>query len=255
MTASCGTPSTPTETQAGPATSAPTWAKCCHQSAIRRRVRQLFQPAPGYTLVGADLSGSRCVRLVSSSDRRRRLRQGRSKATSTRQTPTWSGSTGPAKTMIYALCFGAGDTRLGQILGSGPQAEGHCGNASTRQTPPRDFGPAGEEHSKEQGYLLGLDKRQLPIRSDHAALNVLLQSAGALLSKKWVELIDAELTKQNPTPGSSHGSTTRCRSKRRRPRACRSNHSKNGGRSWQSVQLRSPHRSRLQRRNKSAGTH
>ena len=51
--------------------------------------------------------------------------------------------------------------------------------------------------AKNRGYLLGLDKRQLPIRSDHAALNVLLQSAGALLSKKWVELIDTELTKQN----------------------------------------------------------
>ena len=31
------------------------------------------------------------------------------------------------------------------------------------------------------------------VRSEHAALNTLLQSAGALICKKWVELIDNEI--------------------------------------------------------------
>jgi DNA polymerase-1 len=34
--------------------------------------------------------------------------------------------------------------------------------------------------------LKGLDKRRLPIRSEHAALNTLLQSAGAILCKRWI---------------------------------------------------------------------
>ena len=37
-----------------------------------------------------------------------------------------------------------------------------------------------------RGYLVGLDGRRLAIRSAHAALNTLLQSAGALVSKQWL---------------------------------------------------------------------
>jgi DNA polymerase I-like protein with 3'-5' exonuclease and polymerase domains len=37
----------------------------------------------------------------------------------------------------------------------------------------------------ERGYLIGLDGRRIPIRSAHAALNTLLQSAGALIAKRW----------------------------------------------------------------------
>jgi DNA polymerase I-like protein with 3'-5' exonuclease and polymerase domains len=37
---------------------------------------------------------------------------------------------------------------------------------------------------QERPYLIGLDGRLLHVRSDHAALNTLLQSAGALLMKK-----------------------------------------------------------------------
>lgn len=36
------------------------------------------------------------------------------------------------------------------------------------------------------GTLPGLDLRRLPIRSEHAALNTLLQSAGAILCKRWI---------------------------------------------------------------------
>jgi len=37
-----------------------------------------------------------------------------------------------------------------------------------------------------QGWLPGLDMRRIPIRSEHAALNSLLQSAGAILCKQWI---------------------------------------------------------------------
>lgn len=35
-------------------------------------------------------------------------------------------------------------------------------------------------------YLKGLDGRRLHVRSLHSALNLLLQSAGALICKKWI---------------------------------------------------------------------
>ena len=52
--------------------------------------------------------------------------------------------------------------------------------------------------AKERGYLLGIDKRHLPVRSQHSALNTLLQSAGAVAVKKatcilWDDLTEAGL--------------------------------------------------------------
>ena len=40
------------------------------------------------------------------------------------------------------------------------------------------------------GYLIGLDGRRIKVRSPHAALNTLLQGAGAVVCKQWVKLVD-----------------------------------------------------------------
>ena len=42
----------------------------------------------------------------------------------------------------------------------------------------------------ERGYLVGLDKRHIKVRSVHAALNTLLQSSGALVCKQWLVEFD-----------------------------------------------------------------
>lgn len=47
---------------------------------------------------------------------------------------------------------------------------------------------------KSQGWIRGIDGRRLPIRKAHAALNTLLQSAGALVMKKALVLMEAEFT-------------------------------------------------------------
>ena len=44
--------------------------------------------------------------------------------------------------------------------------------------------------SSESGSIIGLDGRVLHIRSSHAALNTLLQSAGAIVMKRAVILLD-----------------------------------------------------------------
>lgn len=53
----------------------------------------------------------------------------------------------------------------------------------------------------KKGWLKGLDGRVLPVRSDHAALNVLLQSAGAIICKQWI--VDADDALQ--AAGFKHG--------------------------------------------------
>ena len=50
------------------------------------------------------------------------------------------------------------------------------------------------KNPKYRGYLVGLDGRHLPIRHEHAALNTLLQSAGALLVKEATVLLYRDLT-------------------------------------------------------------
>ena len=40
--------------------------------------------------------------------------------------------------------------------------------------------------ASEKGFLFGLDGRKVPVRSSHSALNTLLQSAGAIICKRWV---------------------------------------------------------------------
>ena len=42
-----------------------------------------------------------------------------------------------------------------------------------------------QSKAQDKGYLLGLDGRKLHCRSAHSSLNLLLQSAGALLCKQW----------------------------------------------------------------------
>lgn len=46
---------------------------------------------------------------------------------------------------------------------------------------------------KKRGYLVGLDGRHLHVRSEHSALNTLLQSAGALVCKRWMVELDREI--------------------------------------------------------------
>ena len=45
------------------------------------------------------------------------------------------------------------------------------------------------KRAAQRGYLVGLDGRHLHVRSDHAALNTLLQSAGALVMKQALVLL------------------------------------------------------------------
>ena len=62
-------------------------------------------------------------------------------------------------------------------------------------------GYKGEIKRWKRKYLKGLDGRPLHVRSVHSALNLLLQSAGALICKKWMVLWEQNLIKA----GYEHG--------------------------------------------------
>jgi len=95
-----------------------------------------------------------------------------------------------AKTFIYALLYSAGDARLGTIVG------GNARTGSALRARFLDGLPALRtltervQRDAEKEVLEGLDGRLLHVRSAHAALNTLLQGAGAIVMKKALTLLD-----------------------------------------------------------------
>jgi DNA polymerase-1 len=112
-----------------------------------------------------------------------------------------------AKTWFYAFLYGAGDEKLGLIVvkvrGKGAAKKGAELRAKFLKNLPAlgALVKAVKKKAAEQKFLLGLDGRRLHVRSQHAALNTLLQSAGAVQMKKALVILDAALQAKGYVPG------------------------------------------------------
>ena len=101
-----------------------------------------------------------------------------------------------AKTFIYALLYGAGAAKIGSIIGKGA-AEGQqimdrfFLNLSSFQDLKTKVNKAAE-----RGWIAGLDKRTLHIRTVHASLNTLLQGGSAILMKRALVIFDKLIKEQ-----------------------------------------------------------
>lgn len=102
-----------------------------------------------------------------------------------------------AKTFIYGFLYGAGAAKIGSIVGKGPKEGQKLKHKFLEQTPALAQLINAVTRASKRGYLKGLDGRLLHIRSSHAALNTLLQSAGALVCKQWAVEMDKVLVKRN----------------------------------------------------------
>ena len=158
--------------------------------------RQLFVPHPGMVMVGADLEGLELRALghyLSSYDQGAFAevvvngdihQQNADRVGCTRK---------EVKTITYAFIYGAGDAKLGHSLNP---ALSEAQKKALGQELRRKFLDAipGLEplidavklKVRSAGRLRGLDGRPIFCRAEHAALNFLLQSSGAILSKRWV---------------------------------------------------------------------
>ena len=99
-----------------------------------------------------------------------------------------------AKTFIYAFLYGGGDARIGSIVG-GTARDGRRLKAKFLKNTPA-LGALRERVvvAAGRGFVFGLDRRKVSIRSEHAALNSLLQSAGAIIMKKALCILDEYAT-------------------------------------------------------------
>jgi DNA polymerase I-like protein with 3'-5' exonuclease and polymerase domains len=163
-----------------------------------RECRSLFIASPGYSLVGCDASGLelRCLaHYMARYDGGAYAKELISGDIHTaNQKAAGLESRGQAKTMIYGLLYGAGDAKMGLIIGRGAREGKALRERFLSKTPAlkrlRDDVIAA---AKKRGYLIGLDGRRLPIRSEHSALNTLLQSAGALIVKEATVVLHNDL--------------------------------------------------------------
>ena len=104
-----------------------------------------------------------------------------------------------AKTFIYGFLYGAGPAKIGQIVGGNAKVGKSLIDSFLAATPA--LAALRENVSKvaSKGFVPGLDGRKIWVRSEHAALNSLLQGAGAVVMKQALVLFDAKI-RQNKWP-------------------------------------------------------
>ena len=167
----------------------PNLGQVAKEGELGLRCRELFTAQPGYKLVGADASGLELrmlanfmapfdggayVIVVTTGD-----------VHTVNQEAAELPTRDNAKTFIYAFLYGAGDKKIGLIIGKG-SADGKLIKIRFLKGLPalKKLREKVQEVVRQKGYLTGLDGRKLHIRSMHSALNTLLQSAGALVVKR-----------------------------------------------------------------------
>ena len=164
--------------------------------------RELFYPGPNRREVGADASGLelRCLgsylhpfdggsfsRSVVEGDIHSELAE------------IYGTSRSQGKGVTYATIYGAGDVKLGITAGA-PKAKAAARGKEIRARMMeglkgfKEFSEAVQKRA-ESDVLTGLDGRPIRLQGKrHAAINYLLQSAGAVICKLWIIRINELLT-------------------------------------------------------------
>lgn len=103
-----------------------------------------------------------------------------------------------AKPTFFAVLYGAGAAKVGNILGVN-QKDGKSKRQALIDGIPnlRKLIEKAERVSTNQGYMSGLDGRRVYPESSYKALNYLIQSAEAILMKRTIVTIAEEFKKQN----------------------------------------------------------
>lgn len=183
------------------------------QVASDHRMRECWIPRDGWTLVGVDAEGLEARMLAHYLARydggafSKMLLEGKKENGTDVHSANrdavirigYAVNRDGAKTLLYALMYGAGDAKLGRTVIDNLLAQGL---PRPKEKNPKAIGDkvrkalatsmVGIDKLVEDiqkaiaktGYLRGLDGRHLFIRSEHSALNTLLQGGGAIVMKK-----------------------------------------------------------------------
>jgi DNA polymerase-1 len=167
-----------------------------------KECRELFIAPPDYSLLGADASGLelRCLaHYMASYDGGSYANEVVNGDIHTKnQEAAGLPTRNNAKTFIYGFLYGSGDEKTGQIIGKGAK-EGRAIKKKflTKLPALKYLRDAVSKAAEDRGWVKGLDGRIIPIRHSHAALNTLLQSAGAIICKAWYVFISRAIKEAN----------------------------------------------------------
>lgn len=156
------------------------------KSEYGKESRQCWTVPDGYKLVGTDLSGIelRCLAHYMRDEKyTNELLEG--DIHTANQQAAGLETRDQAKTFIYALLYGAGPAKIGAIVGGSANQGKILIDKFMRNMPSIRKLMEKVKKFASKGYVPALDGRRIIIRSDHAALNSLLQSAGAVIAKQW----------------------------------------------------------------------
>lgn len=169
------------------------------------QMRSLFIPRPGYKLVGHDASGLELRMLahyMNDPDFTQEILNG--DIHTFNQERAGLPTRDDAKTFIYALIYGAGDAKIGSIVG-GTAADGkQIKQEYFRALPRLEQFIDSVKRAAGKGWLKGLDGRRIYLRRDESgriarskAPNTLLQSAGAIVMKKSCIILWEDVAKHS----------------------------------------------------------
>ncbi len=163
-----------------------------------KECRQCWTVPKGYKLVGCDASGLELRMLASyMNDEAYTNEVINGDIHTANQIAAGLPDRSQAKVFIYGFLYGAGDAKIGEIVG---------GTAKEGKRLKKKFLDAipALKRLREQvikaagrGYIKGLDRRKVWIKEDYSALNYLLQSAGSIVMKKALVILDQQAKERN----------------------------------------------------------
>jgi len=156
-----------------------------------KECRALWVVNKGYKLVGVDASGLELRMLahyMNDKDYIHEVVNG--DIHTTNQIAAGLGSRDESKTFIYAFIYGAGSKKIGSIIGGSERDGERIKEKFLRATPSLRSLREKVERIASRRWVRGLDQRKIIIRYPHAALNTLLQGAGATVMKYALTLLE-----------------------------------------------------------------
>ena len=162
-----------------------------------KECRELWITNKGYKLVGVDASGLELRMLAHyMNDKEYTNEIINGDIHTANKTSAGLGSRDEAKTFIYAFIYGAGDKKIGSILGRSEADGRRVKEKFLRHTPSLRSLREKVDGVAKKRWLRGLDQRKILIRHPHAALNTLLQGAGACVMKYALTLLEEYVIKK-----------------------------------------------------------
>lgn len=159
------------------------------------RARELWVPDAGNVLVGADLSGLELRMLAHFMAKYDNGEYAKVLLTGDIHTHNQKAagleSRSLAKSFIYAYLYGAGDKKIALVCNCSVDAARKLRERFQKEIPAlAKVQEAVRYETIKTGKVRLPDGRMVPVRSEHAALNTLLQGSGAIVSKYWMVQAD-----------------------------------------------------------------